>query len=133
MRSSRCLFYICLFAQLFRNVKQIPDLPIDPCFIRPLFDKGFFKKKIKAFFWRIRVFLYILYKNFLGTPCTVPTAWRKGESNQQCACAELQLDCFFQKAVQKCMNSHVHASLFFFQKAVQKCMNSHVHVSFLFF
>ena len=35
-----------------------PDLPIDPCFIRPLFDKGLFFLQIRVFFWQIRVFFF---------------------------------------------------------------------------
>ena len=29
---------------------RFPDLPMDPCFIRPLFDKGLFLEKIRGLF-----------------------------------------------------------------------------------
>ena len=35
---------------LLRLEVDFPDLPIDPCFIRPLFDKGLFLQKNRGFF-----------------------------------------------------------------------------------
>ena len=84
---------------------------------------------------KIEVFFYILYIyiNFLGTPCLCQLhRGRKGGSNQQCACEELQLDCIFSEGSAEVYEQPCACQLVFFQKAVQKCMNSHVHVSFLF-
>ena len=66
--------------------------------------------KIEVFFLHI---IYI-YKNFLGTPCCANCI----EGGREAAISSVHvksfsLIVFFQKAVQKCMNSHVHVSLFF--------------------
>ena len=36
--------------RIVNNGEFGPDLPIDPCFIRPLFDKGLFLQKNRGFF-----------------------------------------------------------------------------------
>ena len=40
----------CVITQSSGKQRVIPDLPIDPCFIRPLFDKGLFLEKIRGRF-----------------------------------------------------------------------------------
>jgi len=99
-----------------------------------LFDKGLFLEKLEVFFFENRSFFtYYIYKNFLGTPCLCQLhGGRKGGSNQQCACEELQLDCIFSEGSAEVYEQPCACQLVLFQKAVQKCMNSHVHVSFVF-
>ena len=98
----------------------------DPCLIRV-----FFSKKIEVFFFENRglFFTYYIYKNFLGTPCLCQLhGGRKGGSNQQCACEELQLDCIFSEGSAEVYEQPCACQLPFFLKPVQKCMNNFVHV-----
>ena len=104
--------------------------------------------KIKAFFFANKdLFFNILYKNFLGTPCLRQLHGGREKAISSVHVQSLSLIVFFQKAVQKCMNSQVHVSLFFsegsaevyeqpcacqlsfFLKPVQKCMHQQTFVA----
>ena len=79
-------------------------------------------------------FTYHIYNNFLGTPCCANCI----EGGREAAISSVHvksfsLIVFFSEGSAEVYEQPCACQLVFFQKAVQKCMNSHVHVSVLFF